>query len=186
MKGDLTSIPPVSQRQLLHGPNELIDTYGLSLDTLAEYKSKVVHFISAQEGVELDSLLSTIREGVELEERLGSEVAKSTTAGEIADTIFMENGRLTAAVRALNKANAWRTNSVIMTVGPTLSLLPSQWKARPIWARGALVTFSPTFLLSSPELVADVMRAIRPASHCTAYIIPSVIEWVNISWGVPP
>jgi hypothetical protein len=75
--------------------------------------------------------------------------------------------------------------TVIMTIGPALQLHPNQWTLRPIWTTGGLVTFTPTFILRSPEKFTEIMKMIRCSDNWGAYVIPAVITWASTSWTEP-
>jgi hypothetical protein len=75
--------------------------------------------------------------------------------------------------------------TTILTIGPSLQLPPNQWTLRPIWVTGGLVSFTPTFILRSPEKFAEIMKMIRCSDNWGAYIIPAVIAWASVSWSEP-
>jgi hypothetical protein len=99
------------------------------------------------------------------------------------DTFFISNHKLASHLRSSNLRDNIPRRTTIMSVGPTLALLPSQWRARKIWISGGLVTFSPTFILRSPEKFGEIMKMIRTSHNWAAYVIPSVIEWAEMSWA---
>jgi hypothetical protein len=99
------------------------------------------------------------------------------------DTFFISNHKLVSHLRSSNLRDNIPRRTTIMSVGPTLALLPSQWRARKIWVSGGLVTFSPTFILRSSEKFGEIMKMIRTSHNWAAYVIPSVIEWAEMSWA---
>jgi len=167
------------RRAITRGPIDPIASYGVSADRLAEYRDRMIDFIPAAAGVELSDLLSTVRDEAVV---AGVSIAREC---DKPDVIYIENGRLDAAVSALSERDAWSAKASIVALGPSLNLLPSQWRETQVWKAGALVTFSPSFILSSPNDFHTAMRSIRNTPSCAAYILPAVIEWFNVSWCKP-
>ncbi|CAD6588444.1 MAG: hypothetical protein TREMPRED_005059 [Tremellales sp. Tagirdzhanova-0007] len=54
-----------------------------------------------------------------------------------------------------------------------------------LYTTGGLVTFSPTFILRSPERFGEIMKLIRASDTWAAYVLPSVIEWASLSLAQP-
>lgn len=162
---------------LMLGSCDLLDSFGLSSGLLSSFGGKFVQYRPGHKEGPLDDFFHGVKAGFK------SVGVKHI--GDKLDTFLIENARLFTAIRSTTMGNALPRRTTIMAMGPTLSLLPSQWKARTIWSNGGLVTFSPTFILRSPDKFAEIMRVIRPANSWAAYIVPSVVEWASMSWNEP-
>ena len=100
--------------------------------------------------------------------------------------IWFANQKMAKAVRSGTLATWAMRNTKFFSVGPAFHLAPSQWRLREIWISGGLVTFSPTFILRSPEKFAEIMGMIKDApTSWGAYIVPQVVQWIAASWQNP-
>jgi hypothetical protein len=101
------------------------------------------------------------------------------------EVILVANHKRAKMLRSYFAREAITRRIAFYAFGPDLNLFPSQWTATRIWHSGGVVTFSPTFILRSPEKFAQIMDMIRPAPNWAAYIVPSVVEWCDRSWTEP-
>jgi len=101
------------------------------------------------------------------------------------ENVLFMNNKFNRAVKSSTLDKTVNRRTRYFSTGSALHLLPSQWKLREIWSTGGLVTFSPTFILRSPEKVAEIMSMIRIAPNWAAYVTPQVVQWVNASWRLP-
>jgi hypothetical protein len=103
----------------------------------------------------------------------------------VPENVLIMNNKFTRAVKSSTLDKTINRRTKYFAAGPALHLLPSQWKLREIWTTGGLVTFSPTFVLRSPEKVAEIMSMIRIAPNWAAYVTPQLVQWVHASWKMP-
>lgn len=156
----------------------LLDSVGLTRGFLLGLKGRTVSIYPAQEGT-TDVLKATIKSAFQA---VG---AYPPTEDAAPDVIILFNAKLVKALRSQSLRSYLPRRTRIYVAGPSMSLYPSQWHLRAIWQTGALVTFSPTFILRSPERFGEIMKIIRASRSWAAYILPSVIEWASLSWAEP-
>ncbi|KAL7421226.1 hypothetical protein Q5752_004111 [Cryptotrichosporon argae] len=102
--------------------------------------------------------------------------------GSVPNAVVIMNSYIPQAVRKSLVRPNFQRRTRFYSLGADLRLLPAHWTFRPIWTTGGLVTFSPTFILRSPDKLAEVMDLLRPVPNWGTYIIPSVVEWAEASW----
>lgn len=68
--------------------------------------------------------------------------------------------------------------------GPAFDVHPSLWQLRPIWKTGALVTFSPAFILRHSKELAKILRDMKSCKTWDAYVIPPIVRFCNASFSV--
>lgn len=160
------------------GSTAVLDTYGLTKDFLLDLEGRSTLMYPSPEG-SIDFLKATLRSAFK---QIGVSPPPQDAAPEV---VIIFTSKLAKAVRSMSVCEALPRRTRFYAVGPTMSLLPSQWTLRPIWQTGGLVTFSPTSILRSPEKFGDIMKTIRASPSWAAYVLPAVIEWANLSWSQP-
>lgn len=101
------------------------------------------------------------------------------------EVVIFNNSKMARAVQSNTLRNTANRRTRFYAVGPALHLAPAQWSLTEIWKTGGLVTFSPTFILRSPDKFAEIMKTVRTAPNWAAYVIPDVVQWVEASWQDP-
>lgn len=162
-----------------HTPRETLEAYGMSKHVLEGLSNRPAQYrFSHDRKTPLGVLQHKVHTGFKAYGVLPAHENKS-------DAIIIENARAFSSIRSTTVTSVLPRRTAIMTIGPTLSLLPRQWHLRTIWQTGGLVTFSPTFILRSPEKFAEIVKLIRSAPNWAAYIVPAVLEWASMSWDEP-
>lgn len=166
---------------LLADPLPLLTAYGVT-PYLAQYAGKNVRY--CPDGPERHSdIMEAVREGFQN--------AKAKSFSGPADLLVAENTWLAIAKIPKTKSGTLPSNMKVLAVGPSLSLLPHQWQARPLWEFGGLVTFSPTLILQHPKMFQDIMDGINlyrdkriGDTHrgWAAYLAPPAVEFIDDSW----
>jgi hypothetical protein len=179
------SLSPRKLDAPLPSPSPLLESYGLFPSTFERLsnRSAVIRWPSVGR---LDVLHDAVVQSFQQYQVHGTGPgagADGVGSTPTLDTFFISNHKLASHLRSSNLRDNIPRRTTIMSVGPTLALLPSQWRARKIWISGGLVTFSPTFILRSPEKFGEIMKMIRTSHNWAAYVIPSVIEWAEMSWA---
>jgi hypothetical protein len=159
----------------------LLDSYGVTAGLLASMRGRKCN---ARNPIPAGSRVwSPISDLYRLfTEALKMNGVQPLIGGDMPDFLIVWNSNLANAMTSSTTAAVLPRRTVIMSIGPALDLPPSQWALQRIWEKGGLVTFSPTFILRSPDKFADIMKMIRCSEHWGAYIIPAVIEWASVSW----
>lgn len=93
--------------------------------------------------------------------------------------IIVLNGAFTMTAASSAFRNTLDRPTRIYSLGHDLMSLTTRWHMRPIWERGGLVTFSPSFLLFNYDRLGPIMRIIRTDPNWAAYIHPSTMIWLN-------
>jgi hypothetical protein len=161
-------------------PVSIFESYGIAETLFDSLSGKAGQYRFSHARTPLDVLHRVVHEGFK---RAGVQ-SVSTSYGRI-EAIVAENARLYHTLKSTTIIMALPRRTTIYSVGTSLALAPADWKLRTIWASGGLVTFSPTFILRSPDKFAEIMQMLRPATNWAAYVIPSVIEYCNNSWDEP-
>jgi hypothetical protein len=156
----------------------LLDTYGLSPPFLNRLSDRPAMFRYPQPIGPLDVLQPAVLNSFKRHKVLPGGTNNL-------DTLIITNHRLSSAMNSATLRETLPLRTTIKTVGPSLKLPPSLWPARSVWVSGGLVTFSPTFILKSPEKFGEIMEMIRGSHNWAAYVIPIVIEWTQSSWNEP-
>lgn len=177
----LTLSSPIKRAEPLEGPLSLLDAYGISTDFLSSLRSKIAIFRYSHPVGPLDRLYSAVIDGFKVTGVKG--LAPTNTVPP--HFLILSNARLGGAIRSGTLREAVQRRTSVMVLGPSLSLLPCQWRLRPVWKSGGLVTFSPTFILRSPDRFVEIMKTIRVSPNWAAYIIPGIVEWAEASWKEP-
>ena len=153
----------------------LLETFGVTADFLAGLEGKTALIYPGHEGLtdRLHAYLHTAFREVK------------ALPADSPDILVVFNQKLTKVLRSSTVRATLPRRTRIYALGPSHDLLPSQWRLRPIWQTGGLVTFSPTFILRSPTRFTEIMKVIRMSDTWGAYVLPSVIEWANLSWKEP-
>ena len=159
-------------------PADVLESYGVSSDFLNQYRGRRVIKYPVPDH-KLDILDKQLTDALKKNEING--VAPKSPP----DFVILLNQRFRASMRPSAVRNVVLHRTPIYACGPSLSLYPSQYGLQPIWQHGALVTFSPSFILHSPDRFTSAMRLIRLSHNWAAYITPAVIEWCQASWAIP-
>lgn len=155
-----------------------IELYGLSDAFFRSYEGKSVVKYPDSEG-SYDFLYNYIRGQYQANH------VQPIKEGSFPEEVLFSNSRIGRTVRSTTLRTTCLRRTKFHMAGPSLHLPPSQWLLREVWATGGLVTFSPTFILRSPEKFEAIMQILRCVTHWAAYIIPSVIIWAESSWREP-
>jgi hypothetical protein len=100
-----------------------------------------------------------------------------------ADVIMIPNAHM--AMFSKSSFNQQRPKKTkFYSFGPAFNLHPSLWQLRPIWKAGALVTFSPAFILRHSKELAKILRDMKSCKTWDAYVIPPIIRYCNASISV--
>jgi hypothetical protein len=169
---DIRSEPvPVVYKQL-SGPIDLLSSYAIDHKLLAFLSEQSVQYYPECRSEFLDSIRNLF------------ETAGVLTNPEKPEILVIERVRLPYACLPMNGYGLSR-DLAVLAVGPSLSLLPSQWKVQTMWNEDGLVTFSPSLLLRQSDAIANIVRVLasRPSANWATYVIPSVIEWIAGSLG---
>lgn len=94
-------------------------------------------------------------------------------------TVLVLNGTFSSATATDTFRNTFDRPTRYYSLGHDLMSLTTRWQMRPIWETGALVTFSPSFLLLNSERLGDIMKVIRTEPLWAAYIIPSTLIFLD-------
>ncbi len=152
-----------------------LESVGVTEDFLLNLTGRSAFMYPKTEG-SADLLKATLHSAFQ---QIGIRLPLEDSAPEIG---IISASKLAKAVRSGAVRSYLPQRTKLYTIGPSLSTLPSQWLLQPIWQTGGLVTFSPTFILRSPERFGDIMRTIRASTSWAAYILPSLVEWASLSW----
>jgi hypothetical protein len=160
-------------------PKEVLESYGVTNDIMQGLSGRPASYkFSHSPPTSLDVLHHKVHSAFK--------AFKVRPAGENrSDAIFIENTRAGFTLRTHTVSVALPRRTSIVAMGPTLSLLPRQWRLRKIWETGGLVTFSPTYILRSPERFAESVKHVRGAPNWATYVVPAVLEWASLSWDEP-
>ena len=159
------------------GSVDLVESYSISADNFKSWSGKSIIRYPGSDAHRVDNLASALNEEFKRYD------VQALKGGSVPDTFMAMNWRLDKTVRSSYLRMSLPRKTSIYAVGPSLSLYPQQYGLRRIWEKGALVTFSPTFILRSPEKFTEVMKMIRVAKTWDAYVIPSIIQWFQSSVG---
>ena len=155
----------------------LLDSFGVGRDFLLGLEGKVAIMYPRAEG-SVDYLNATLSSAF-------IQIGVAPLSKGHPDTFVIFNAKLANCLRSTRLRDLLSRRTKLYTVGPTMSTLPSQWSLRLVWQTGGLVTFSPTFILRSPERFGEIMKLIRASDTWAAYVLPSVIEWASLSLAQP-
>ena len=161
-------------------PVSMLESYGIHQSLFDSLSGKPAQYRFSHVRTVLDNLQLGVHQGFS-----ASGVRPNQGHDGRVEALISENARPLHTLRSSIIQSAALRRTTLYAVGTSLSLLPHQWKLRTIWSTGGLVTFSPTFMLRSPDKFAEVMQIIRPASNWAAYVLPVVIEYCNKSWDEP-
>ncbi|ORX39150.1 hypothetical protein BD324DRAFT_313400 [Kockovaella imperatae] len=161
---------------VLH-PASLLASYGISDEFLGQYRNRTVLKYPGGESRRdlVDSQL------VAAFKRCDISGIKPNT---LPSFVILLNQKFGKTIRSGSLRDAVPRETDLYVVGPSLSLYPSQYGLRRVWQTGGLITFSPTFILHSPEKFAAIMSLIRISGTWAAYVLPSIIEWCQQSWTI--
>ena len=156
-------------------PTSVLASYGVSPSFTRTLRDKAVMKYPKGEGP-TDLLNDALVDSFKLNG------AKGQAPNGSLDVIIVSHAkmRLTLGSSTLRQAPSKKTK--FYAVGASLYLHPKDWTLRPIWTTGGLVAFSPTLILRSPHKLREMMDMIRVSDSWGAYILPSVVEWVEASW----
>ncbi len=151
----------------------LLETYGLDESFLQScFRRKVIYYPRSQGPT--DRIFESIQKALKACEAIGP-------GDSVPDIIFIGNGKIQRTLHSTSIRTCLGRRTRFFSFGPALQLPPSQWGLKQVWSRGGLVTFSPTFILRSPDKFGEIMAMIRISQNWDAYIIPAVIEWTSLS-----
>lgn len=170
------SVEAIETKPNAVGSMPLLDSYGIDARFLGNLPGRTVLKCPKPEGLHetLDGALQNAFKAC------GSEPPEGDAAP---DFLIVRNLRLAKTLRLPQLQAAMPRRTKIYAVGSSLHLPLSDWGLRPIWTAGGVVTFSPTFILRSPKAFSEVMKIVRSSETWGAYVLPSVIEWADESWG---
>ena len=167
--------PMVNTRHLhLDGIVPLLASYGFASEFFETLRAKNVMKYPPRESI--DFLYDAIHQCFK---------SVGALSGQPTEVFLVTNANMHRTVSSSNTRKILPRRTPIYAFGPNLQLYPSQWQLRRIWRSGGLVTFSPTFVLRSPEKFSEIMRLIRTSKGWAAYLLPSVLEWAQSSWAEP-
>jgi hypothetical protein len=156
----------------------ILETYGITPDFLGGLRGKVVAKYPP-----FDSPIDYCRNTLVSALKTSGSVAGPE--GATKDVLILMNHKFAKSVRHAILRAAVSAHTELYTVGPSLRLPPSEWRLKRIWARGGIVTFSPTFILQSPSEFEGIMATLRTSDSWFAYVTPSTAEWIEQSVAVP-
>lgn len=168
---------PLDQKPMVTPPEmSLLESYGFDHDFMSSMRNRTAIKYPGAEGPAdvLDEVIT---------QRLKTAGVQPTA--DLPENLFVLNQKFGKALRSSTVRSVLSRRTAIYAFGPSLQLHPNQWKRQRIWQRGGLVTFSPTFILRSPEKFSEIMKTIRTVDTWAAYVLPSVIEWCHTSWSEP-
>ena len=177
--GEPALYDPVDQKpNVLPQTTSLLDSYGLAHDFLATLRNRTVYKYPGSEGP-IDVLHDSVVEGFKMAG------VRAIEGADLPENMLVTNQKFTKTLRSSTVRAILSRRTPIYAFGPSLQLYPEQWTRQKIWQTGGLVTFSPTFILRSPDKFAEIMTTIRTVDTWAAYMLPSVIEWCHGSWSEP-
>jgi len=161
-------------------PSEMsvLDSYGLDYAFMSSLRNRSAVKFTGSEGP-MDALHDSVIDGFKI---AGVVPVEGTNPP---DNLLVANQKFANTLRSSTVRGVLSRRTAIYAFGPNLQLYPSQWTRRKIWQKGGLVTFSPTFILRSPDKFVEIMKTIRSVDSWAAYVLPSVIEWCHTSWSEP-
>lgn len=168
-----SNTPPTSPR-----PVSIMESYGLADDSPIPLRDRSVLIYPGRDGP-LDTLYAAVTTFC-TEHGL-----RGAGDGRPAEVALFNSGKMSRVVRSTSIRQNLARRARFVGFGPKLDLYPNQWRATEVWQRGGLVTFSPTFILRSPERFAAITKIIRAADTWAAYVVPEVLKWCDDSWKQP-
>ena len=159
----------------VNGETRLLESYGLTDAYFEQFARKPVIKYPNSDG-HYDVLYRAIAR------EFTAKNVEPITENVPAQAVIFSNTRLGRTVRSSTMRTSCIRRTKFYIAGPSLHLPPSQWTVREVWASGGLVTFSPTFILRSPDKFAEIMKMISCTTNWAAYIIPQVTLWAEASW----
>jgi hypothetical protein len=177
------TLPTEAESDLIHSPDlgdRAIAMYGFSTAFFESCEGKVC-MVYVPKGTNTDYRFPTI---ASIWSHFISSGAVAAARSSLHDIVIIPNAMMDNFTHSsLGKVRS-SPQTRFYSYGPALDVSPQLWQLRPIWERGALVTFSPAFLLRQSQQLATILRDIKSCKTWDAYVIPPVIRYCNASLDV--